>query len=83
VQAAFDTTLSQDELVKLTITPRTARRQQVLDALIAKNPGGYLLYREQWNTAFDPSRGDWKAVLDALHERWVSNANRIPTIRWR
>jgi thiol-disulfide isomerase/thioredoxin len=74
VRAAFDTTLSQDELVKLTITQRDARKQRVLDTLIAKYPQEYLLYREQFNLAGDPSRENRDAVLATLRERWVNNA---------
>src|SRR5580704_11194891 len=78
VRAAFDTTLSRDELVKLTITQRAARRQQVLDALIVKNPHEYLLYREQFNMAHDPGREDPAAPLASLRERWVSNVKAHP-----
>lgn len=78
VRAAFETTLSQDELVKLTITQRAARRQQVLDTLLAKYPHEYLLYREQWNEASYPDRGDRETALAALRERWASNAKAHP-----
>jgi thiol-disulfide isomerase/thioredoxin len=78
VRAAFDTTLSRNELVKLTITQRAARRQQVLDALIVKNPHEYLLYREQFNMAHDPGREDPAAALAWLRERWVSNVKAHP-----
>ena len=78
VRAAFDTTLSQDELVKLTITQRAARRHQVLDALIAKYPHEYLLYREQWNEASYPERGDGETALAALREQWMSDAKAHP-----
>jgi hypothetical protein len=78
VRETFDTTLSQDELVKLTATQRIARRHQVLDALIAKYPHEYLLYREQFNAADDPSLKDPEASLAALRDRWVSNAKSHP-----
>lgn len=78
VRAAFDTTLSMDELVKLTTTQRAARRQQVLDALIAKYPHEYLLHREQLYLAVDPSREGWEATLAAAREHWVSNAKSHP-----
>jgi thiol-disulfide isomerase/thioredoxin len=76
VRAALGTTLSQDELVKLTITQRVARRQQVLDALLAKYPHEYLLYREQLYAI--AGTGDWEAPLAALRERWVSDAKSHP-----
>jgi hypothetical protein len=78
VRAAFDTTLSSDELVKLTTTQRAARREQVLDALIAKYPHEYLLYREHLYSAVDPNRDDWEAALAAVREHWVSNAKSHP-----
>jgi thiol-disulfide isomerase/thioredoxin len=78
VRAAFDTKLSQDELVKLTATQRIARRHQMLDALIAKYPHEYLLYRDQLFAAHDPSLKDPEASLAALRERWVSNAKSHP-----
>lgn len=78
VRAALDTTLSQDELVKLTITQRDAHLQQVLDTLIAKYPREYLLYREQFYLASDPSREGRDAAAAALRERWVNNAKTLP-----
>jgi hypothetical protein len=78
VRAAFETTLSSDELVKLTIKQQTARRQQVLDALIAKYPHEYLLYRDHLFLAVDPRREGWEASLPAIREHWVSNAKSHP-----
>jgi thiol-disulfide isomerase/thioredoxin len=76
VRAALDTTLSEDELVKLTVTQRNAHVQHVLDALIAKYPHEYLLYRAQIYAAANAR--DSEASLAALRERWVSNAKSHP-----
>jgi hypothetical protein len=78
VKATFDTTLAQDELVKLTAIQRIARRHQVLDALIAKYPHEYLLYRDQFNAAGDSSLKDPEAASAALRDHWVSDANSHP-----
>jgi thiol-disulfide isomerase/thioredoxin len=78
VRAVFDTTLSQNELVKLTIPERAARRQQILGALLAKYPHEYLLYREQWYMASDLYRGDGEAAVEGLRQQWVSNAKTHP-----
>jgi len=74
-RAAFDTTLSGDELTKLTITERAARRKQVLDALTAKYPHDYTVLQEQSEVPYDASR---EAALTALRERLVSDAKAHP-----
>jgi thiol-disulfide isomerase/thioredoxin len=78
VRTAFATTLSSEELVKLTTTQRAARGEQVRDALIAKYPHDYLLHREQLYLAVDQGRDGWEAALAAARERWVSNAKSHP-----
>ncbi|MFT4114441.1 TlpA family protein disulfide reductase [Silvibacterium sp.] len=77
MRSALETTLSMDELTKLTLTERNARRQKALGALIAKYPHEYLLYREQWNSAQQLDR-DSTAVFDAYRERWENEAKAHP-----
>jgi len=78
VRAAFDTSLSQDELVKLTIPQRRARMQQMVDTLIARYPQEYLVSREQFYLAEDTFGKDREAAIAALRDRWVNNAKANP-----
>ena len=85
VQAAYDTTLSQDSLVKLKIKERNELLQKTYDDLLAKYPRDYSLLLRQYSLAQDKINSDQtlspeasKAALDAERERWVKNAKEHP-----
>ncbi len=78
VRLAFETTLSQDELVKLTITQRNALSQQVLDTLITRYPHEYLVRRERLNLAAYGNQENGEVALAAVRERWANEAKAHP-----
>src|ERR1700733_7267266 len=72
VSSAFETTLSQDELVKLPSEQRRQRYREELDALLAKYPKDYLLYKEQITLAF--LQTDVIGALNASRDHWAKEA---------
>ncbi|GGG99354.1 TlpA disulfide reductase family protein [Silvibacterium dinghuense] len=78
VREAFLGPLSQDELVKLPTVERNAHVKQTLDALIAKYPHQYLLYREQWNTTSMLEGDAGKSTHEALRAQWIAGAKAHP-----
>lgn len=78
VNVAFDTTLSQDSLVRLKTKEREALQQEVLGDLLAKYPREYSLYEQEMYLAQYSRKDDAKAEFEALRDRWVKNAQEHP-----